>query len=126
MYDLLHPGHLYLLREARDLGDKLIVGIDSDAHVKTLNKSPRRPINDERTRKLILEAIRWVDEVRIFDDLEELIREIKPDILVKGGDYAAGQIVGQRYVESYGGNIVILPYLEDQSTTKIITKIRGL
>lgn len=126
VFDLLHPGHLFLLREAKDLGDKLIVGIDSDAHVRTLLKRPRRPVNDQNTRKQILEAIRWVDEVRIFDDLEELIKEIRPDILVKGGDYNKDQIIGRRFIESYGGQVVILPYFEDVSTSKLIHKIRGL
>lgn len=103
-----------------------MVGIDSDAHVRSLNKIVRRPINNQNTRKRILEAIRWVDEVRVFDDLESLIKEIRPDVLVKGGDYTVDQIAGRRLVESYGGQVVILPYYEDESTTKLIHKIRNL
>jgi D-beta-D-heptose 7-phosphate kinase/D-beta-D-heptose 1-phosphate adenosyltransferase len=126
-FDLLHPGHLYILNEAKKLGDYLIVGVDSDASVRSLNKKPRRPINEEMTRAQILASLKWVDEVVIFDDLEGLIKMIRPDFLVKGGDYAsATQIVGADFVKSIGGKVRILPYLEGLSTTKLIHQIRNL
>jgi len=126
VFDLLHPGHLFLLRKAKQLGDKLIVGIDSDRRVRSLGKKYRRPINSQEVRKEILEALKPVDEVYIFDDLEGLVRKIKPDILVKGGDYRKDQVVGRKFVESYGGKVIILPYLENRSTTRLIERIRSL
>jgi len=120
---------LSLLKSARDLGDYLIVAIDSDVSARNLNKSPRRPVNDQETRKQILEAIRWVDEVRIFSDryeLESLIREIRPAVYVKGGDYQIAQIVGANIVRGYGGRVKTLPYLQGRSTTNIIQRIRSL
>ena len=122
-FDLLHIGHLFLLKKAKELGDILIVGVDSDRSVKSLNKKPRRPINDEITRSEILKSIKLVDQVIIFDNLLDLIKDIKPDILVKGGDYANSKIVGSEFIKSYGGKIVIIPYLEGNSTTKLIHKI---
>jgi len=122
----LHPGHLFLLNKAKLLGDKLIVGIDSDRRARNLGKKYRRPINSQEVRKEIIEALKPVDEVYIFDDLEDLIRKIKPDILVKGGDYRKNQIVGREFVESYGGKVIILPYLEKRSTTRLIKRIRSL
>jgi len=126
-FDLIHPGHLFLLKSARKLGDKLIVGLDSDRSVRLLNKRPKRPINDEQTRYEILRSFRWVDQVIIFDELLPLIKQIKPDILVKGGDYInKDKVVGKDFVESYGGKVVIVPYLEGKSTTKLINQIMSL
>ncbi len=126
-FDLLHPGHLFLLKKAKQLGTKLIVGLDSDASVLSLNKRPRRPINNQIIRTEILKAIRWVDEVIVFDDLLSLVKELRPDIIVKGGDYPSkDKIVGANFVEGYGGKVVILPYLEGLSTTKLIHQIRGI
>lgn len=129
VFDLIHPGHLYLLKNARALGDKLIVGVDSDKSVEKLGKTPKRPINNQEIRSQVLKAIRWVDEVIIFEgqnDLRDLLWRLKPDYLVKGGDYKADQIVGSDIIKTWGGKVKILPYLEGPSTTKLINQIRGL
>jgi len=117
-----------MLRKARRLGDKLIVGLDSDESVKALNKIPRRPIQNQEARAEVLRAIRWVDEVRLFNsgDLLPLIKEIRPDVIVKGGDWTEETVIGGSFVKSYGGKIVIIPYLEGLSTTKLIHQIRAL
>lgn len=127
-FDLLHPGHIYLLRKARRLGDKLIVGVDSDQSVRSLNKKPRRPIQNQEARTEVLKAIRWVDEVRLFNsgELLSLIKEIRPDIIVKGGDWTEETVMGGDFVRSYGGKVVVIPYLEGPSTTKLIHQIREL
>jgi len=92
------------------------------------HKKPKRPVNSEEIRKEMLEAIRWVDEVIIFDDLMELVKKIKPDFLVKGGDYPDKKfIIGAQFVErECRGKVIILPYLEGKSTTKLINRIREL
>ncbi|MCK4307109.1 adenylyltransferase/cytidyltransferase family protein [candidate division WOR-3 bacterium] len=129
VFDLIHPGHLYILEKAKALGDKLIVGLDSDRNVQRLDKKPKRPVNNQEIRKKVVEALQWVDEVRVFDDHNELktmLREIQPDFMVKGGDYRKEQIVGAKIVEDLGGQIVIIPYLEGKSTTSLINQIRGL
>lgn len=121
VFDILHPGHLMLLEKAKKLGDYLIVAIDSDRHTREIKRG--RPINNQEFRKKILEAIRWVDKVVIFDDLETMIAKIVPDILVKGGDYKKSKVVGRSIVEYYGGKVVIIPILEGYSTTNIINKV---
>ena len=105
--------------------DYLIIGLNSDNSVKRL-KGNCRPINDEGTRSKILESLNFVDEVRIFNDDTplRLIKEISPDVLMKGGDYKENQIVGAKYVRSYGGNVLILNLLPDQSTTNLLKKIK--
>ena len=124
-FDLLHLGHLALLKQAKENCDFLIIGLNSDNSVKRL-KGQFRPINDQGTRLKILESLEFVDEVRIFDDDTpyRLIKEISPDVLMKGGDYKENQIVGSEYVRSYGGNVLVLNFLPDLSTTKLLKKIK--
>jgi D-beta-D-heptose 7-phosphate kinase/D-beta-D-heptose 1-phosphate adenosyltransferase len=118
-FDILHIGHIRLFEYSKSLGHKLIVGLNSDNSVKKL-KGTNRPINNEKNRKEMLLSIRWVDEVIIFDELTpiELIKKIKPDIIVKGGDYKKEQVVGFELAE-----VVIFNYLDGYSTTKIIENI---
>ena len=123
-FDILHRGHVEYLQKAKTFGDKLIVGLNSDASVRRL-KGESRPIQDEQSRKIILEALRCVDEVIIFneDTPYELIREARPDILAKGADYRPEEVVGRDLVESWGGNMVLIPLVEGKSTTAIIEKM---
>ena len=123
-FDLLHYGHLHYLAEARDLGERLIVGLNSAASVRKL-KGPTRPINDELTRTHMLAALEMVDAVVVFDGDTpiELIELIQPEILVKGGDWAAAQIVGSELVLAKGGKVLSLPFVEGYSTTNIEQKI---
>jgi len=123
-FDIIHKGHVYLLEEAKKLGDKLIVGINSDNSVTRIK---RKPIQNENKRKEILESIKWVDKVIIFNEFTplKLIKKIKPDVLVKGGDYTKKTVVGHEFVESYGGKIVIIPLMKGNSTTNIINEIKG-
>ncbi|MFV0387239.1 MAG: D-sedoheptulose 7-phosphate isomerase [Pyrinomonadaceae bacterium] len=124
-FDILHPGHLELLERARALGDKLIVGINSDKSVRAV-KGNARPINDETSRAAMLMAFESVDEVRIFDEItpELLIKEIKPDVLVKGGDWGENEIVGAEFVKKRGGEVYSIQLKEGYSTSKIIEKIK--
>jgi D-beta-D-heptose 7-phosphate kinase/D-beta-D-heptose 1-phosphate adenosyltransferase len=128
VFDLLHPGHIFLLRAAKELGGKLIVGINSDESAKQLGKRPKRPIQKQEARKVILEANRYVDKVIIFDEVSpmKLIEKLKPDIIVKGGDYRKKDVVGKRFVESLGGKVVIVPFEEGYGTSKLIHSIRKL
>lgn len=123
-FDLLHPGHIDYLSRARDLGDVLVIGLNSDASVQRI-KGSSRPILDEKSRGLILAALSFTDAIILFDEDTplELIRVVKPDILVKGGDYIAQNIVGYDIVTQNGGQVVILPFLEGFSTTSIEKKI---
>lgn len=123
-FDLLHPGHIHLLSEAADLGDILLVGLNSDASVSRL-KGADRPHIKESLRALQLASLFFVDGVILFDENtpEALIREVKPDVLVKGGDYSPDQIAGADFVKSYGGRVEIVPLLENFSTSKLLTKI---
>ncbi len=123
-FDLIHPGHVSLLERARELGDRLVVGINSDESVRRI-KGPGRPVVDQESRKAVLLALRAVDEVRIFEELtpEKLIRNIKPDILVKGGDWTENEIIGADFVKSLGGRVVSLPLLEGFSSSNLIEAI---
>jgi rfaE bifunctional protein nucleotidyltransferase chain/domain len=123
-FDILHVGHIRYLAHARSLGDKLVVGINSDASVKRL-KGESRPINMESNRMEMLLALKSVDEVVIFEEDTplNLIQKVKPNILVKGGDWAPDTIVGSDFVLSNGGEVLSLPFHEGNSTTKIIDKI---
>jgi D-beta-D-heptose 7-phosphate kinase / D-beta-D-heptose 1-phosphate adenosyltransferase len=125
-FDLLHVGHITLLEEARRCGDRLIVAVNSDASVSAL-KGPNRPIVGERERARVLAALAAVDAVVIFDEPTplELIVAAKPDVLVKGGDYKAETIVGANEVESWGGDVKIVPLVKDFSTTRLIEKGAG-
>lgn len=123
-FDLLHHGHVDILHKARNLGDRLVVGLNSDASVRRL-KGSRRPIVKEEDRAAILSALSSVDLVVIFDEDTpiELIRAVKPDILVKGSDYTPDQVVGKEVVESYGGRVELVPLMEGHSSTGIEQRI---
>jgi D-beta-D-heptose 7-phosphate kinase/D-beta-D-heptose 1-phosphate adenosyltransferase len=125
-FDILHPGHVDYLRRARELGDYLVVLVNTDDSVRRLNKGPERPINPLDHRMVMLEALACVDWVVPFDEdtPRELIGQILPDILVKGGDYTAiEQIAGHDHVLQNGGDVRILPFLDGYSTTAMIQKI---
>lgn len=122
-FDLLHIGHVTYLEEAKKLGDILIVGINSDKSVKKL-KGPSRPIQNENDRSEILAALKSVDHTFIFDEETplNLIKNVKPDVLVKGGDWKIEQIVGSDFVLSYGGSVKSLNFVNGKSTTSLIEK----
>lgn len=124
-FDLLHYGHLHYLAEARDLGERLVVGINSAASVRRL-KGAHRPINDSSTRQTLLAALEFVDLVVEFseDTPLALIRKLQPDVLVKGGDYQIENIVGAKLVQERGGEVLTLPFVAGYSTTKIERKIK--
>jgi D-beta-D-heptose 7-phosphate kinase/D-beta-D-heptose 1-phosphate adenosyltransferase len=124
-FDLLHPGHLALLERARRLGDALLVGVNSDASVRRL-KGPGRPLRSQRERCRILAAVRWVDAVVVFgeDTPARLIREVRPDVLVKGRDYRPEEVVGAEDVRSWGGRVVLVPLLRGYSTTRLLERLR--
>jgi len=122
-FDLLHIGHVTYLEEAKKLGDVLIVGINTDASVRVL-KGPTRPIQNENDRSAILAALKAVDHTILFseDTPLNLIKKIRPDVLVKGGDWKIEQIVGSDFVMSYGGQVKSLNFVNGKSTTAIIEK----
>src|SRR5687768_16594436 len=124
-FDILHPGHIDLLRRARNLGEKLVVGINSDESVRAIKGAPRPFLSEEDRRKVLL-GLESVDEVRIFSEStpENLIREIKPDILVKGGDWAENEIVGADFVKKNGGEVFSLPLIDGYSSSSIVEKIQ--
>ena len=124
-FDILHPGHIDLLKRARKLGTKLVVGINSDRSVRSI-KGAGRPLQDQEARRAVLSGLSMVDEVVIFDELtpENLIKQIKPDVLVKGGDWPGDQIVGREEVEAAGGRVVSIHIVPGYSTSAILRKIR--
>lgn len=124
-FDILHPGHVDYLSQARDLGDFLILGLNTDTSVKKLNKAPNRPINTEKTRAIVLAGLACIDLIVFFDDETpyELIKFLQPNVLVKGNDYKAENIIGYDVVKANGGEIITIPMLEGYSTTKLIEKI---
>jgi D-beta-D-heptose 7-phosphate kinase/D-beta-D-heptose 1-phosphate adenosyltransferase len=126
VFDLLHPGHVRYLQDARALGDLLIVGLNADASVRR-NKGPLRPINPQDERAEVLAALACVDAVVIFDEdtPADIIRLVQPDILVKGADWAADAIVGRDTVEARGGRVVRVPVEEGYSTTTMVDRIRA-
>jgi rfaE bifunctional protein nucleotidyltransferase chain/domain len=125
VFDILHPGHLRYLQQARALGDALIIGLNADASVRR-NKGPARPVNPEAERAEILEALACVDAVVVFeeDTPAEIIHAVQPDILVKGADWAEDAIVGRETVEARGGRVVRIPVEQGYSTTAIIDRVR--
>lgn len=125
-FDILHVGHIRYLQEAAKLGDVLVIGLNSDASVKRL-KGPERPINGELERAEMLGALGFVDYVAIFEEDTplKLINTIQPDVLVKGGDYEPDEVVGKKEVEERGGKLVLIPFVEGKSTTRIIEKIKS-
>ena len=124
VFDLLHRGHVELLEKARAQGDALIVGINSDSSTRRL-KGPTRPLVPASDRAVVLAALASVDVVVEFeeDTPEEIIKKLIPDVLVKGADYAAGEIVGRNTVEANGGRVVRVPLVEGCSTTKFVEEI---
>ena len=126
-FDILHVGHLHTLKEAIQLGDKLIVGLNSDASVSRL-KGKERPIVNQLDRSEMLAALEMVDAVIIFeeDTPEQLIQMIKPDVLCKGGDWSIENIVGGDFVKSYGGQVVSIPFVQGYSSSSLINKIKSL
>ena len=126
VFDLLHPGHVRYLRAARAHGDLLIVGLNSDASVRR-NKGPDRPVNPEQERAEVLAALDCVAAVSIFDDdtPADIIRRVQPDILVKGADWPADQIVGRDTVEARGGRVILEPVEQGHSTSAIISRVRS-
>lgn len=123
-FDLLHPGHVRYLQQARALGDALIVALNSDRAVREL-KGSSRPILDEHERGEVIAALGSVDYVTVFDDVSprEVIAALLPDILVKGGDWGVDQIIGREEVEAAGGKVMTLPFVDGVSTSKIIDRI---
>ncbi|NOZ64782.1 MAG: D-glycero-beta-D-manno-heptose 1-phosphate adenylyltransferase [Caldiserica bacterium] len=124
-FDILHPGHLYLLQEAKNRGDILVVGINSDASLKRL-KGEERPIFPQEERAEILASLEMVDYATVFeeDNPYNIINELKPRVLVKGGDWKKEEVIGRDLVESWGGEVVIIPYKKGYSTSGILDKIK--
>ncbi len=125
-FDILHPGHVSYLEKASRMGDVLVVGLNSDASVRAI-KGKDRPINKERDRAYVLSALSFVDYVTIFgeDTPELIIKKLKPDVLVKGGDWKIKDIVGGDFVKSRGGRVVSIKFLKGYSTSSLIKKLRG-
>jgi D-beta-D-heptose 7-phosphate kinase / D-beta-D-heptose 1-phosphate adenosyltransferase len=125
-FDLLHVGHVTNLAEAASLGDVLVVGVNSDASVRRL-KGPSRPVIKETDRAALLAALSCVGHVVIFGDdtPEELLRAIRPDVLVKGGTYTTGQVIGHEIVEAYGGKVCVTGVVDGVSTTRILESLSG-
>lgn len=126
-FDILHPGHIDYLSKAADLGNVLIIGLNSDNSVKQLNKGINRPIQRESDRALILSSIQFVEAIIVFDEATpyELIKALQPDVLVKGGDWKEADIVGADIVKANGGSVISIPFVEGYSTTNIESKIKG-
>lgn len=123
-FDILHPGHVELLAQCRNLGDHVVLGLNSDASVRRL-KGTDRPLNDQLSRAVVLAGLSFVDAIIVFEEDTplELITQIKPDVLVKGGDYQASEIVGSELVKKNGGEVRIIPLVEGFSTTAIIGRM---
>jgi D-beta-D-heptose 7-phosphate kinase/D-beta-D-heptose 1-phosphate adenosyltransferase len=123
-FDVLHAGHVHYLREARAQADLLVVGLNSDSSVRAL-KGPGRPVNPEEARAAVLAALEMVDYLTIFEELTplEVIRALRPDVLVKGADYHRGEVIGADFVESYGGHVYLAPLREGFSTTRILQRV---
>ncbi len=126
-FDILHFGHLDLIAQAAGLGNILVVGLNTDASVKRL-KGPERPMTQETDRAFQMASLLCVDAVTLFEEDTplELITALRPDVLVKGGDYHHGNIVGADFVKSYGGEVAIIPFVDGYSTTSTIERIKRL
>jgi len=125
-FDILHRGHLEILRGAKSYGDILIVALNTDRSVRSI-KGPSRPVVAESDRAELIAALEMVDYVILFDELEPtgLIAELEPDVLVKGGDYGIDRVVGADVVRRYGGEVAVVPFVQGFSTSAIIERIRG-
>lgn len=126
-FDILHRGHVEYLTQARDLGDVMVLGLNTDSSVKRLGKSPERPINNEDTRAIILAGLECIDAIILFDEDTpyDLIKFVQPDVLVKGDDYKPEDIVGYDVVTAKGGKVVTIPLVKGFSTTNLISKMKG-
>ena|SRR6186997_1193632 len=126
-FDLMHVGHTRYLQAAKALGDVLVVGVNSDASIRTLDKAPDRPIVPEAQRAEVLAALGCVDFVVIFDESDplQLITAVEPDVLVKGGDWTMDRIVGREIVEARGGVVKTIPLVPGLSTTGLLQRIRS-
>jgi rfaE bifunctional protein nucleotidyltransferase chain/domain len=127
VFDVLHRGHATYLAQARELGASLVVAINTDASAKRLGKGPDRPLNAEADRAAMLAALESVSLVTFFDEDTPLalIRELKPAVLVKGGDYDMDQLAEAQFVRSQGGRALAIPFVDGYSTTRLVEKIRG-
>jgi rfaE bifunctional protein nucleotidyltransferase chain/domain len=126
-FDLLHKGHVTYLTQAAELGDKLVLGLNSDASVKRLQKGANRPIQDQDSRALILASLESISAIIIFDEdtPADLIKFVQPDVLVKGGDWKPEQIAGYDTVKAKGGEVKVIDFVPGYSTTSIEQKIKG-
>ncbi len=127
-FDLLHPGHVAYLEEARSLGDALLVAVNTDASVRRLGKGGTRPVNPEADRGRVLAGLAAVDRVVLFqeDTPQEILTELQPDVLVKGGDYRLEQVVGREVVLARGGQVRLLPFRTGYSTSLLLERLRSL
>jgi len=125
-FDLLHPGHVAYLEEARALGDALVVAVNTDASVGRLEKGAGRPVNPEADRARVLAALAAVDRVVLFDEDTplELLTVLQPDVLVKGGDYRLEEIVGREVVLARGGGVRVIPFIPGYSTTALLERLQ--
>jgi rfaE bifunctional protein nucleotidyltransferase chain/domain len=128
VFDVLHAGHVNYLAQARELGGSLVVALNTDASAKRLGKGPDRPLNNELDRATLIAALESVSLVTWFDEDTplEIIDELRPDILVKGGDYDMQRLKEAKLVEGYGGKALALKFVEGYSTTALVTKIRSI
>lgn len=126
VFDVLHRGHASYLAQARSLGDSLVVALNSDASARRLGKGPDRPLNNELDRAALMSALESVSLVTWFDEDTplELITELRPDLLVKGGDYDMSKLAETKVVEAYGGRAQAIPFVDGYSTTALVKKIR--
>ncbi|MDB5940882.1 MAG: ADP-heptose synthase [Ramlibacter sp.] len=127
VFDVLHRGHVTYLEQARALGASLVVALNTDASARRLNKGPDRPLNGEQDRALVIAALESVDLVTWFDEDTpiEIIRELRPALLVKGGDYDMSKLAVTALVESYGGRALAIPFIDGYSTTALVKRIRS-
>ncbi len=125
-FDVLHPGHVDLLTRARALGDSLVIGLNSDESVRSLDKGDDRPLNSQEDRAYVLAGLACVDYIIVFHDSTplELIKGVRPQVLVKGGDWTPDKIIGREVVEKAGGEVLSLPLLKGYSTTEFVERIR--
>ena len=126
-FDIIHKGHVCYLNEAKSLGDILFVGLNSDSSIKNI-KGEGRPINPEKDRKYVLDNLKAVDFVEVFSEATplELIKQVRPNILVKGGDWKLDEIVGSEFILGRGGSVYNLTFIEGYSTTNVVRKIRAI
>lgn len=126
-FDILHVGHVRYLREAKKTADVLVLALNSDSSVRSI-KGEKRPLVTESERAEVLAALEFIDFVTIFDELTplELINYLKPDVLIKGGDWAEEKVVGREEIKKWGGKVTIIPEIEGKSTTNIVEKIKNI